>query len=309
MVKKLSASALAVLMICVSLTVVSFKSGNEKTDVSQAGINKHNAGEILSGMDITGIIGDASQVIGEMGGMVDMSGIAGGVVGDLSNAVGGIIGDLGVSVNTDIFNGNPPTYNINTGTYAPIEIPPGITDFTAPPTSSGVYASQVQVGETVDFAATQNPYQKPTGELKGGDTGEGVKWVQWMFIYTRYGLKDNGITGIFDEDTVAVVKKLQKEYGLFVDGKVNDEVINFIEVLYYQSVYSTTSLGSTEPTEGTTVIINEDNVKKDSGLVIGLIIAVVVVWVVAIGFIVALFILKKKNGKQNSKADDNTKMS
>ena len=164
-------------------------------------------------------------------------------------------------------------------------------------------------GETVDYAAVSNPYTKPTATFVAGDEDETIKWLQWIFIYTGFGLNDNGITGVLDEDTVAVVKKLQHENKMTVDGNITEDVIKAAEVLYYQSVIGGDASAievSSDATTGENVSNQSVDTAKGNGIPVALLIVVlVIIWVLAIGGIVLLFIFKKKkiNAAKNVAAE------
>ncbi len=276
-----------------------------------------NAG--TSDSEIPDISDNSGSLIGSgsVGSIIGGSGLGdvnlGGVIGGLGGALGGVISGIG---NSGIIPSTPQsTYNVNTETVGYIDIVPAASQYvpvvpsqqaTVPVVVAPSTTKSANLNETVDFAADNNPYQRPTTTLKGGDTGEGVKWMQWIFIYTRYGLKDDGITGIFDEDTMAVVKKLQKENGFTVDGVVDDEVIDKIELLYFQAIHSTTE----EETETKAVVTTAVAEESDSGLTGGLkilLIAVIAIWVVAIGFLTTMFVLKKKKASKNKKTKETPK--
>ena len=90
-------------------------------------------------------------------------------------------------------------------------------------------------GENVDYNTTVNPYQKPTTQLNPGDKGDGVKWLQWILIYTECGLQGS-ITGEYDDATAAAVKNLQLKYGMTVDGIATTEVIEKAELMYNEYI-------------------------------------------------------------------------
>ncbi len=255
------------------------------------------------------IIGDVSDIAGSLGGLGD--GFLGGLgdsFGSLGDSLGGIfggLGNLGGGQTEAPKTTQPNTYAVEKDTVGYITpVPYASESSTAQETKE-----DATVNETVDFSATQNPYKKPDGVLKGGDKGDGVKWMQWVFIYTRYGLKDDGITGAFDEDTVAVVKKLQKEKGLEVDGIVDSEVIAQIELLYYEAVYGATSttLPSVSAADSTTLpAYNAPSAGANTSALAGggalLTIALALIWIIAIGLIVVLFLIKRKKNKKGIKA-------
>lgn len=58
-------------------------------------------------------------------------------------------------------------------------------------------------------------YHKPSGNIKEGSRGEGVKWLQTMLNVKGYFLKVDGIAGA---RTIAAVKDFQKKSGLVADG-------------------------------------------------------------------------------------------
>lgn len=262
-----------------------------------------NAGEIVS--DVSDIVGDLGGMLGGLGGSSGGIGGIGDAIGGIGDAFGGIIGGIGSNSNNQggsIIGTSSVTYSVNTNYVGYIEPVPFASEINQGSTGN----ADENTKETVDFAATKNPYKKPVTDLKGGDKGEGVKWMQWIFIYTRYGLKDDGITGVFDEDTVAVVKKLQKEKGLTVDGKVNSEVIAQIELLYYQATVGvsevTTSSASAE-TNSTVeyTSVNADDKNNDAVIILSIIVAII--WIIVIVFIVVLFIVKRKKKKAAEKKE------
>ncbi len=319
MSKKITALSIAILVFALSVTVAMKNESSVKTDVSSFKGNSYAASDSASTTslkdyvsdqvgnitNIGGIIGDISDIGGDLGNLVGggsgLGGLGGSGGAGIGDAIGGIGDVLGGILNNNQSGGSggtgSGTYAVNTETLGYIDVVPAVSNFTLPASTVTQAASSEEtsrVNETVDFAATANPYQKPTGELKGGDSGEGVKWMQWIFIYTRYGLKDDGITGVFDEDTMAVVKKLQKSTGITVDGVVDEEVIAQIELLYLQEIYGTTLAGTTVQESSQQAQNDEPGEKDDSSELLPLIIAVIVLWIVAIVFAVVIFIKKKK---------------
>ena len=124
-------------------------------------------GDLLGGVDTGGLgdtlggFGDALGGIGgALGGIADGMGDAlGGLTGGTGDALGGILGGVG---------GNSGTEATTIGTTIPVQttsadigliIPvPAATQTTATETIPSTTAS----GETVDYAATSNPYTKPS---------------------------------------------------------------------------------------------------------------------------------------------------
>ena len=64
---------------------------------------------------------------------------------------------------------------------------------------------------------TKNPYSKPSTNVRYGQTGNSVKWVQLELRESGHKLT---IDGDFGKDTLAAVKKFQKSKKLTVDGIV-----------------------------------------------------------------------------------------
>ncbi len=328
MSKTITVVSLTILVLALSLTVGSINPSTNKTSrASYGNIDTYAAKETTSttqslgdfvadkveGATVLGdVVADASDVLGGLGGSFgDSFGGIGDALGGIGDALGGLINDAnGGSGNNSGSSSDSPTYDVNKETMAPIDIVPAVSGFepisSTKPTET---ETSPNLNETVDFAAEKNPYKRPDGDLKGGDEGEGVKWMQWIFIYTRYGLKDDGITGVFDEDTVAVVKKLQKENGLITDGIVTDEVADKIELLYFRATLSSTLPASETQTEAEiTAPASADtgNENGNAGILV-LVVIVALVWLAAIGFIIAFIIIKKKKTSGKSKTKKNKK--
>ena len=284
------------------------------TSDSEGGI-----GDLLGGVDTSGIgdsIGDFGDSLGgfgdALGGIADGVGSAlGGIAGGVGDALGGIFGggfggssNSGTTVNTTV---PPSTTSADIGLIIPV---PAATQQPAETVIVTVYVEASETGETVDYAAESNPYTKPTATFVAGDEDETIKWLQWIFVYTGYGLNENGITGVLDEETVAVIKKLQKENELTVDGNINEDLIKAAEVLYYQSVLGGSNVNAIElPSDATTGenVSNQATATDDgNGIPVALLIIVlVIIWILAIGGIVILFVIKKKkmNALKNASAE------
>lgn len=71
------------------------------------------------------------------------------------------------------------------------------------------------------------PYKKPSALIVYGQSGDGVRWVQWYLI-NKYDY-DISLDGIFGADTLAAVKDFQKSMRLDVDGKVGTNTKNALE--------------------------------------------------------------------------------
>ena len=333
MKKRFMAMCMAIVMVAVAFTVAGVKGDGNVADVSYVQRNTYGnsetekttlftnpvdnfIGDKVDGVsNAYGVMSDLAGMAGDIGGVVGGSGSSGGlgdVVGGIGDALGGIGGTFGGVFGEDAVptqNNQSVTYSVVETNLGQIQVVPAATQYYAtvpiPNASAGVSlistTGSLNTAETVDFAAVKNPYQKPTGTLKGGDKGDGVKWMQWIFIYTRYGLKDDGITGVFDEDTMAVVKKLQKENNMTVDGIVTDAVIDKIELLYFQATYTQPTLAVSTTSSGaqltTPVVVPE----QDNTVIILLVVLIVLVWLVAIAFVVTMVIKSKKKKEQNQK--------
>ncbi len=274
-------------------------------------------GEELSniGGDVKGI-GEAissfidSEAVGQFGDT--LSGFAEGF-GQLGGGFADIFSGLGSGSGGSIFDsllGGGGTQNTTypTASYTGGYIDPVVTKSptkATQPNKSADAAPSATHGATVDYALQTVPYAKPSGELKEGDKGDGVKWLQWIFIYTHYGLRDDGITGVMDEDTIAVVKKLQQERGFEVNGKVDQKLIDAAEALWYQYKNNTaTTVTVPSVPETAAVAAANGNAAGKSAIVLGVII-IALVWVVAIALIVFILIYRRRG---NKKAKKNTEM-
>lgn len=263
-------------------------------------------GDGSSGLgDALGSIGDGSSGLGDA-----LSGIGSGSfgisdsIGGIGDSLGGIFGGiLGGSENT-VTSIVTTTESFDTGLIIPV---PAATQNNTEAVSNKTTTEKVQEGETVDYAATSNPYKKPTGTFVAGDEDETIKWLQWIFIYTHYGLEDDGITGVLDEDTVAVVKKLQHENKLTVDGNITEDVIKVAEVLYYQTILGDDVSAievSLEETAGESVSYQAVESDGENEIPVALLVVVlVIIWLLAIGGIVLLFVFKKKKLSAQNSAD------
>lgn len=63
------------------------------------------------------------------------------------------------------------------------------------------------------------PYAEPDVTLRQGDSGDGVKWLQW-YLYKLGYLKESDIDGSFGPTTLSAVKEFQTDKKLEVDGLV-----------------------------------------------------------------------------------------
>lgn len=294
---------------------VSFtKSTNSEKIIASAGNSTFALGEIVSsfmgsesedalGNAIDGITMDAgvgskiSNVFGEvLDGMTAID--FGDVVDGLGNFGSGILGGLGNAGKSNTTE--QPTYDIQTilpmVTLEESAVPAGPQTETQQVLTETVITESTTYGLTVDMNASEVPYEKPTDEINPGDEGDAVRWIQWVFIYSDYGLRPDGITGVMDDDTVALVKKLQQENGFMVDGVVTPEVLDKIELLYLSKSLGEGNTGQFIQPSAT--VENETNVAavtddSDNKLII-VIIIIAVLWILTLATITTVFVMKKK---------------
>lgn len=238
-----------------------------------------------SGDLLGGLMGGAGSVLSPGG--------SGGLIDSLGNIVGGVL-----SPDTQAPATAAPTVPYVSTTASIITGNTLIPVPAASPTTQTepVVSSTIPAGETVDYGATANPYTKPTTNFKAGDRDETIKWIQWIFIYTRYGLKDNGITGRLDDDTVAVIKKLQQEKGLTIDGNLTAEVVDKAELLYLEyTLGADTTARYIEPSAAETLTPPaSDDSTEEKPDILPIIIIISVIWIITVIVILVIFVLKKK---------------
>lgn len=184
---------------------------------------------------------------------------------------------------------------------------------TIDPAITGSYGSNLQQnqtastpitslnGESVDYNTTVNPYQKPTTQLNPGDKGDGVKWLQWVLIYTECGLQ-GAITGEYDDATAAAVKNLQLKYGLTVDGIATLQVIEQAEIMYNDYINGISQNTSNAPvvfnTAGNSGATDGNKNKPDTNFAVtAIIVVLVIVWIFAIAAVCIIVHVKRKNIK------------
>lgn len=332
MKRKITVLSSLVICVAVLVTVIGFGADNMKTDTTVAAIDVQYAKETSATTNAIGglienvaggnVLGDAidsagqnlgSALEGVTGNLSDAAGNLGDALGGIGNGDGlaGVVGGIGDAIDGigGVINSFTTTKPATTelGTITPV---PAVSQYdtqVANPivnqnTTESTTALPEGAGETVDYSATYNPYKKPTVELKAGDKDNSVKWVQWIFIYTHYGLKEDGITGVLDEDTVHLIKKFQAEKGLTVDGNMTKDFVDSLELYFYECTFgtgTTTSIPVTQPTQMETDT-DDDSGEKNPNLPI-LIVALVLIWVLAIIAIVVLviFLKKKKTDAKN----------
>lgn len=257
------------------------------------------------------------------GGFLGSGGGVGDAIGGIGDLFGGILGGNsdettpGNNVVTYPSGDNPGGYidPVPAATFTPDENDtpsPSLSPSPSPSVPSAQTGSNASVsqGASQNNNSTTNPYQKPAGTINPGDSGEGVKWLQWVFFYTGYGLDEKDITGEYDEKTQKLVEKLQKEKGLTVDGVVNDAVIDKIELLYYEHMITDTTTVAGVITLPNTLPTTGEGAEEKSNNSFSLAIAIVAaIWCVAIIIILVVYLLKKKGQKTKDKTEDKTTQS
>ena len=247
-----------------------------------------------------GVGSKISNVVGEIAdGITGVD--VGGIIDGIGNIGGGLIGGIGGSGKNDT--------PVQQSTYEIQTIIPMITaeqTTAAPPVIVQPETQQTDVqtvteestthGLTIDASVSEVPYEKPSDTINPGDEGDAVRWLQWIFIYSDYGLRPDGITGVMDDDTVALVKKLQQENGLKVDGVVTPEVIDKAELLYLSKNLGEDNTG--QYIQPSVTIENENNISTDTedsnSKLVKIIIVIAVIWIVALGVMAFIFFTKKK---------------
>ena len=252
------------------------------------------------------------SLLGGLGGMGDGVGdFVGGVVesvfqdNDVSQQVGNKVdGILGIFEGFDL-NGLIPT-------TPPQTVGSNFFD-TIDPVVTGSYNSNLQQnttastpisslnGENVDYNTTVNPYQKPTTQLNPGDKGDGVKWLQWILIYTECGLQGS-ITGEYDDATAAAVKNLQLKYGMTVDGIATTEIIEKAELMYNEYINGISNSTPNAPvvfnTAANTTATDGNKNKPDTNFAVtAIIVVLVIVWIFAIAAVCIIVHIKRRGIK------------
>lgn len=151
-------------------------------------------------------------------------------------------------------------------------------------------------GEYVDYNTTVIPYAKPTVALNPGDKSDGVKWLQWILIYTECGLQ-NPITGEYDDATAAAVKTLQLTYGMTVNGIASLEVIEKAEQMYNDYINGISGQGTSSSavfnTVGNTTPQNTNKQTPDVTVTV-IIVVLIIVWIFAIAAVFIIVHIKRK---------------
>ena len=251
--------------------------------VSEIGDKSNSGAGAIIGDLIGGIAGDGDIVEG-----------LGNIVGGLVEGIGGLGGNSGATQQAPV-----ETYQINTiapmVTMAePTTEAPATTE--EPTTEPSTEASAEAV--TYDFASGNNPFIKPSDAVASDAEGDAVKWLQWIFAYTNYGLDEADINGKLDEKTVSLIKKLQTERGLDPNGELTKETIDKAELLYFETKlgagntgqYIEPSVSVEQPSETSA----DEAAAAKSSKIRTLIIIIAAVWLVVVAGVVAFFVIKKK---------------
>ena len=324
MKKKLSLFCSAIAVVALLTTVLSVKmpQAEIKNNITNAALEQHydDADDMNTTMDApteepssSGSSGGLGDILGGIGGgsgdfgssFIDGIGGLGGIFGDAGDILGGLGGTGSGNSSNGVLNttvgGNDAIY-IDPVPAATQTMTQGET-IVQPAPNTQAPQSTVPVAETLNPNAITNPYARPTGEIKPGDMGDGVKWIQWNIIYSGYGLQGKEISGVYDDETVEAVKKLQAENGLTADGVVNDAVIDKIEHLYFQYITSigqatTAPVTSVNTTAVATVGGNQNDDGSNILIIILAVILIAFIWIIAIIVIVIVLIVKKKKKKK-----------
>lgn len=267
-----------------------------------AGTTATTSGSFLGGL---GGLGDG---VGDfVGGVVESVFNDPDVSGQVNDKVDGVVG---IFDNFDLDGLIPTTQKSTVGSNFFDTIDPVVTGgFNTGSLGSG---SSVQAngtpsstnaainGEIVDYNTTVNPYAKPTTALNPGDKGDGVKWLQWILIYTECGLQ-GAVTGDYDDATAAAVKTLQLKYGMTVDGIASLEVIEKADAMYNEYISGITPGSTSTPAVFNTVGgagTSSGGGKTDSPTnvkVTVIIVVLIIVWIFAIAAVFIIVHIKRKN--------------
>ena len=325
MKKKISllCSVIAVITLIVTVMGAKLPVASVKTDVSNAALEQYydDADDMNTTMKNEptegttsasgGSLGSFGDLLGGFGGsgdlgsgLVDGIGGIGGIFGDAGDVLGSLLGGGSGSSSSGVLNttvgGNDVIY-IDPVPAATQAMTQGET-IVPPASDQGNSDSTVPVADTINPEAKTNPYAKPTGEIKPGDMGDGVKWIQWNLIYTGYAPELKEVTGIYDDKTVEIVKKVQAEKGLAADGIVSDDDVAAIELLYYEYTINISSTNADTTTVDTTVggnvVSGQDDDGKNIFAIILAIILIVFIWIIAIVVIIIILIVKKSKAKK-----------
>ncbi len=302
-------------LLCFAVMFAVFGAVPGKKTVAAAKNSTFAAGETEEKSNVLGGVAEAVSGINSVGDGGIINGIIGEIIGDedVSAGIGGFIGGVAEDLSGILSGFGNRNKTSNTGTtagYYEIEtITPVVTEEKTT-LQSEVNASEetetavsTTYGLTVEDGATEVPYEKPTLPLSSAEN-DGVRWMQWIFIYTDYGLRSDGITGVLDDDTVSCIKRLQQERGLKVDGELTEETINEIENLYLEKKLQGNSEQTLASSEVTEEVTEPQNTGKNTlNTVIAVVIAIGV-WTLILGAVLAVILIRKKKLQNDGKKSD-----
>lgn len=336
--KKITAFCCALVVFSVTFTVAFSGVKNNKADTTIASKKEYKAeykadatnilgtvtdkaDEIAGGVEnaVTGSIGNSiggvvEKVTDAFGNIVNGGSSGGSILDGIGNGsiIGGL-GDLISGIGGNNNGGNLATEG-TTANIASITPVPAATQYVTVVVTEKVIVTvdnSVAVSSTesdqYDANVLYNPYTKPTKNFVAGDSDESIKWLQWIFVHTGYGLSEDGITGVLDDNTVALIKKLQTENGLESNGNINEDVLNIAEVMYYQY-----SLGQSETAQSTTQApysteVNEETdstSNKEAIVSLISIIAIALVWITVVVIVLIIFLKRRKANHKKSESKE-----
>lgn len=309
--KKIIGFACIILCFAVMCTVTG--AVPHKKTVAVAKNSTFAAGETQGESSILGGVAEAVSGINSVGDGGIINGIIGEIIGDeaVSEGINGIIGGLVDGLSGFSVSGNKnnttqsATYNIET-------IAPMVTEAPQETTTPATSAPETTVTESTTYGLTvaegtdEVPFAKPAAAVPADEESDFVRWAQWIFIYTDYGLRSDGITGKLDEDTVACIKRLQLERGLKVDGELNEDTIEKIESLYLEKKQqgNTSLYAESAVTAETETQVATEQKNENGGKIIMIIAVVSACWIVILGIVITILMLKKKKMQKDVKEPD-----
>ncbi|MGN0527339.1 MAG: peptidoglycan-binding domain-containing protein [Acutalibacteraceae bacterium] len=331
--KKIMALCCALVAFSVVFTVSFGGAKNNRADTTVVNKNEYKADVtdiigsvtdkadgIVNGVEdaVTGNIGNSiggvvEKVTDAFGNIINGGGQGGSILDGIgSGSILGGLGDLIGSIGGNNSGGNLATEG-TTANISSITPVPAATQYVTVIVTEKVIvtvdntAASSTDADAYDANVLYNPYTKPTKDFVAGDSDESIKWLQWIFVHTGYGLSEDGITGVLDDNTVELIKKLQTENGLEPNGNINEDVLNVAEVMYYQYSLGQNQAESTTLAPNGTEVNEEADSANSKQAVVSLIsiIAIVLVWIAVVVVILIIFI-KRKKGK-NKKADSKDK--
>ncbi|MCL2876124.1 MAG: peptidoglycan-binding protein [Betaproteobacteria bacterium] len=108
-----------------------------------------------------------------------------------------------------------------------------------------IYHPLVDSGTSPVPSSTGCPYAEPSAALKQGNSGEGVRWIQWHLNKNGAGLT---IDGSFGPATNTAVRNFQRNYELTIDGIVGPATRYALKAAVAVSATSPTPAPTPTPT-------------------------------------------------------------